>query len=88
MAISDYIPNVFAASNPMYEGLLGSEDAAALSQRSNVAGLLGAAVALAQPGDHPPYPMVNSSCQPSCVPVSGVSPSGKVGTSFGSSTRS
>ena len=47
MAISDYIPNVFAASNPMYEGLLGSEDAAALSQRSNVAGLLGAAAALA-----------------------------------------
>lgn len=47
MAISDYIPNVFAASNPMYEGLLGAEDAAALSQRSNVAGLLGAAAALA-----------------------------------------
>lgn len=47
MAISDYIPNVFAASNPMYEGLLGSEDAAALSQRSNIAGLLGAAATLA-----------------------------------------
>lgn len=47
MAISDYIPNVFGASNPMYEGLLGAEDAAALSQRSNVAGLLGAAAALA-----------------------------------------
>jgi hypothetical protein len=47
MAISDYIPNVFATSNPMYEGLLGAEDAAALSQRSNVAGLLGAAAALA-----------------------------------------
>lgn len=47
MAISDYIPNVFGANNPMYEGLLGAEDAAALSQRSNVAGLLGAAAALA-----------------------------------------
>ena len=47
MAISDYIPNVFGSSNPMYEGLLGSEDAAALSQRSNIAGLLGAAAALA-----------------------------------------
>lgn len=47
MAISDYIPNVFGSSNPMYEGLLGAEDAAALSQRSNVAGLLGAAAALA-----------------------------------------
>lgn len=47
MAISDYIPNVFGAQNPMYEGLLGAEDAAALSQRSNVAGLLGAAAALA-----------------------------------------
>ena len=47
MAISDYIPNVFGSSNPMYEGLLGAEDATALSQRSNVAGLLGAAAALA-----------------------------------------
>lgn len=47
MAISDYIPNVFGANNPMYKGLLGAEDAAALSQRSNVAGLLGAAAALA-----------------------------------------
>lgn len=47
MAISDYIPNVFGAQNPMYEGLLGAQDATALSQRSNVAGLLGAAAALA-----------------------------------------
>ncbi len=47
MAISDYIPNVFNAQNPMYEGLLGTEDAAALSQRSNIAGLLGAAATLA-----------------------------------------
>lgn len=47
MAISDYIPNVFGAQNPMYEGLLGAEDAASLSQRSNIAGLLGAAATLA-----------------------------------------
>lgn len=47
MAISDYIPNVFGAQNPMYEGLLGAEDATALSQRSNIAGLLGAAATLA-----------------------------------------
>lgn len=48
MAISDYIPNVFGANNPQFQGLLGAEDVAALSQRSNVAGLLGAAAALAQ----------------------------------------
>lgn len=48
MAISDYIPNVFGANNPQFQGLLGPEDATALSQRSNVAGLLGAAAALAQ----------------------------------------
>jgi hypothetical protein len=47
MAISDYIPNVFGQQNPMYEGLLGPQDAAALSQRSNIAGLLGTAAALA-----------------------------------------
>ena len=45
MAIT--IPQIFAAQNPMYEGLLGTEDAAALSQRSNIAGLLGAAATLA-----------------------------------------
>lgn len=45
MAIT--IPQIFAAQNPMYEGLLGAEDAAALSQRSNIAGLLGAAATLA-----------------------------------------
>lgn len=47
MALSDYIPNVFGAQNPMYEGLLGQQDAAALSQQSNIAGLLGTAAALA-----------------------------------------
>ncbi len=47
MAISDYIPQLFAAQPIMYEGLLGTEDAAALSQRSNIAGLLGAAATLA-----------------------------------------
>lgn len=45
MAIT--LPQIFAAQNPMYEGLLGTEDAAALSQRSNIAGLLGAAATLA-----------------------------------------
>lgn len=45
MAIT--IPQIFATQNPMYEGLLGAEDAAALSQRSNIAGLLGAAATLA-----------------------------------------
>lgn len=47
MALSDYIPNVFGQQNPMYEGLLGSQDAATLSQQSNIAGLLGTAAALA-----------------------------------------
>ena len=47
MALSDYIPNVFGTQNPMYEGLLGPQDAAALSQQSNIAGLLGTAAALA-----------------------------------------
>jgi hypothetical protein len=47
MAIGDYL-NVFGASNPNYEGLLSPQDAASLSQRSNIAGLLGAAAALAQ----------------------------------------
>jgi hypothetical protein len=47
MALYDYIPNVFGQQNPMYEGLLGPQDAATLSQQSNVAGLLGTAAALA-----------------------------------------
>lgn len=48
MAISDYIPNIFGPQETIYEGLLGPKDAAALSQRSNIAGLLGTAAALAQ----------------------------------------
>lgn len=47
MALSDYIPNVFGQQNPMYEGLLGPQDAATLSRQSNIAGLLGTAAALA-----------------------------------------
>jgi hypothetical protein len=47
MAISDYIPNVFGANPTAYQGLLGAEDAAALTKQSNIAGLLGAAATLA-----------------------------------------
>jgi hypothetical protein len=55
MAIGDYLSylnptnyNVFGVDNPTYSGLLGPEQSQALSQRSNIAGLLGAAAALAQ----------------------------------------
>lgn len=49
MAIEDYIPNIFAPSTTGYEGLLGgSEQAAALQKRANLAGLLGGVAALAQ----------------------------------------
>jgi hypothetical protein len=55
MAIGDYLSylnptnyNVFGVENPTYSGLLGPEQSKALSQRSNIAGLLGAAAALAQ----------------------------------------
>jgi hypothetical protein len=41
------IPNVFGQRNPMYEGLLGVPQSQALSRQSNIAGLLGAAAALA-----------------------------------------
>jgi len=47
MAISDYIPNVFGQQGSMYEGLLSPQESAGLSQRSNIAGLLGTAAALA-----------------------------------------
>lgn len=47
MPLSDYIPNIFGPQETIYEGLLGPKDAAALSQRSNIAGLLGTAAALA-----------------------------------------
>jgi hypothetical protein len=46
-SLSDYIPNVFATQNPMYAGLLGADQAQALSKQSNIAGLLGTAAALA-----------------------------------------
>lgn len=42
------IPNVFGVNNPLYAGLLGSDQVQALSKQSNIAGLLGAAVALTQ----------------------------------------
>jgi hypothetical protein len=48
MAISDYIPNIFGQQGSMYEGLLSPQESAGLSQRSNIAGLLGTAAALAQ----------------------------------------
>jgi len=55
MAIGDYLSylnptnyNVFGVDNPTYSGLLGPEQSQALSKRSNIAGLLGAAAALAQ----------------------------------------
>lgn len=47
MAISDYIPNIFGQQGSMYEGLLSPQESADLSQRSNIAGLLGTAAALA-----------------------------------------
>lgn len=43
-----YIPNVFGGVPAGFEGLLGAEQTQQLSQRSNIAGLLGAAAALAQ----------------------------------------
>jgi len=41
------IPNVFGQRNPLYENLLGVPQSQALSKQSNIAGLLGAAAALA-----------------------------------------
>ncbi len=46
--LMDYIPNVFGGAVSGMEGLLGEQQARQLSQRSNIAGLLGAAAALAQ----------------------------------------
>ena len=48
MAIEDYIPNIFGGVPVGYEGLLGSDQAAALQKRANLAGLLGFGVALSQ----------------------------------------
>ena len=42
------IPNVFGQRNPAYESLLGVPQSQALSRQSNIAGLLGAAAAIAQ----------------------------------------
>jgi hypothetical protein len=51
MAILDYFDprniKIFEQTNPMYESLLGPEQSKVLSQRSNIAGLLGTAAALA-----------------------------------------
>lgn len=41
------LPNVFGVNNPMYAGLLGADQAQALSKQSNVAGLLGGLASLA-----------------------------------------
>jgi hypothetical protein len=46
--LMDYIPNVFGSVPAGFEGLLGSEQTQQLSQRSNIAGLLGGIAALAQ----------------------------------------
>jgi hypothetical protein len=50
MAINDYIPNIFGQQGSLYEtqGLLTPQESAGLSQRANIAGLLGTVAALAQ----------------------------------------
>jgi hypothetical protein len=48
MAIEDYIPNIFGGVPTGYQGLLGEQQASALSKRANLAGLLGFGSALAQ----------------------------------------
>jgi hypothetical protein len=48
MAIEDYIPNIFGGVPTGYQGLLGEQQASALSKRANLAGLLGFGAALAQ----------------------------------------
>lgn len=47
-SLMDYVPNVFGGVPAGFEGLLGAEQAQQIGQRSNIAGLLGAAAALAQ----------------------------------------
>lgn len=47
-SLMDYVPNVFGGVPAGFEGLLGAEQAQQLSQRSNIAGLLGSVAALAQ----------------------------------------
>jgi hypothetical protein len=46
--VSSLVPDVFGQRNPSIEGLLGVPQSQALSRQSNIAGLLGAAAALAQ----------------------------------------
>jgi hypothetical protein len=48
MAIEDYLPNIFGSVPSAYQGLLGTEESAALQKRSNIGGLLSAGAALAQ----------------------------------------
>lgn len=48
MAISDYIPNVFGNVPESYQGLLGTEASKDIQNKSNIQGLLGAALALSQ----------------------------------------
>ena len=48
MALEDYIPNIFGGTPTVYQGLLSSQEQAALEKRSNMAGLLGFGAALAQ----------------------------------------
>lgn len=48
MALEDYIPNIFGTTNPQLAGLLSDEQAGQLQKQTNMAGLLGAAAALAQ----------------------------------------
>jgi hypothetical protein len=47
-SLMDYIPNVFGGVPAGFEGLLGAEQTQQIGQRSNIAGLLGAAAALTQ----------------------------------------
>jgi hypothetical protein len=47
-SLMDYIPNVFGGVPAGFEGLLGPEQTQQISQRSNLAGLLGGIAALAQ----------------------------------------
>ena len=45
--ITDYLPNIFGGNPAQIAGLLGEEQAGAISRQANVSGLLGAAIAIA-----------------------------------------
>ncbi|MCM0043404.1 MAG: hypothetical protein NBV65_02105 [Burkholderiaceae bacterium] len=45
--IADYLPNVFGGNPAQIAGLLGEQQAGAISRQANVSGLLGAAIAIA-----------------------------------------